>query len=172
MSESPAYADKSVIGIVLDAEQSSVLLVKRRDVPVWVLPGGGIDPQESPEQAVVREVLEETGFSVAISRQVAEYSPLNRLAKVTYVYACSVLEGHSALGPESKEVGFFPLDHLPQEFFHIHKEWLDDCLKNEPFVIRHPIYSVTYLNLFKYLIKRPLWVVRIFFSRMGFPFNN
>lgn len=30
----------------------------------WTLPGGGIDPGESPAAAVVREVLEETGFEV------------------------------------------------------------------------------------------------------------
>ncbi len=41
--------------VVFDDEKRNVLLVKRRDVPVWVLPGGGIDPGESPEDAAVRE---------------------------------------------------------------------------------------------------------------------
>lgn len=38
-----------------------LLLVKRRDVPVWVFPGGGIEKGETPERAVVREVFEESG---------------------------------------------------------------------------------------------------------------
>jgi 8-oxo-dGTP pyrophosphatase MutT (NUDIX family) len=32
---------------------SKILLIKRRDIPVWVLPGGGIDQGESPETAAV-----------------------------------------------------------------------------------------------------------------------
>lgn len=32
----------------------------------WTLPGGGIDPGEDPADAVVREVMEETGYQVAV----------------------------------------------------------------------------------------------------------
>ena len=53
---------QSVYGIVFNAERTEVLLVKRRDIPVWVLPGGGLDPDESEAEGAVREVLEETGL--------------------------------------------------------------------------------------------------------------
>ncbi|ESQ76980.1 NUDIX domain-containing protein [Asticcacaulis sp. AC402] len=36
------------------------------------LPGGALDPGETPEQAVVREFLEETGLEVAVGRQVTQ----------------------------------------------------------------------------------------------------
>jgi 8-oxo-dGTP pyrophosphatase MutT (NUDIX family) len=48
---------------VLDGER--LLLTKRSDNGQWCLPGGGIDPGERPAEAAEREVLEETGLTVA-----------------------------------------------------------------------------------------------------------
>ena len=83
----------AVYGIIFSKEREMVLLIKRRDVPVWVLPGGGIDPGETPEIAVVREMKEETGFEVKIVRQVAEYLPINKLTQVSFFYECEILSG-------------------------------------------------------------------------------
>src|ERR1041385_7501018 len=54
----------SVTALVFD-EQRRVLLVRpsTRDT-VWVAPGGAVDPDEQPQDAVVREVWEETGLLV------------------------------------------------------------------------------------------------------------
>ena len=51
-----------------------VLLVLRDDFNVWALPGGGVDPNESLVQAAMREVREETGLVVTLSRLVGFYS--------------------------------------------------------------------------------------------------
>ena len=91
---------ESVAGIVFSPDRSSVLLIQRRDVPVWVLPGGGIEPLESAEDAAVREILEETGFTVKADRLVGEYTPINRLSKRTHLYECSILGGEAALSAE------------------------------------------------------------------------
>lgn len=53
----------SVTAVVFD-EDSRVLLVKHSNGGVWVPPGGAVDPDESPVDAVVREVWEETGLRV------------------------------------------------------------------------------------------------------------
>lgn len=54
-------------------ESQQILLVKRKDVPLWDLPGGRVDPGESAEEAAVREVLEETGYNAALSAKIGVY---------------------------------------------------------------------------------------------------
>lgn len=57
----------SVTGLVFD-EQDRILLVRHSNGGVWVAPGGAIDPDEAPQDAVVREVWEETGLYVEPTR--------------------------------------------------------------------------------------------------------
>ena len=54
----------AVTAIVYD-DEGRVLLVKHSNRGVWVAPGGAVDPDERPVDAVVREVWEETGLLVA-----------------------------------------------------------------------------------------------------------
>lgn len=163
---------KSAIAIIFNPSKTELLLIKRRDVPVWVLPGGGIEDNEAPAAAAVREALEETGLTVKIERQVADYQPINRLASQTYTFECSVLNGDPAIGAETKEIQFFPLDQLPSSFFFVHREWVQDALKYEPFLISRKLDSVTYLGLFLYFMKHPTHVLRALFARFGFPYNT
>jgi 8-oxo-dGTP pyrophosphatase MutT (NUDIX family) len=53
----------SVTGVIFD-QQRRLLMVLHADRRIWVLPGGCIDPGETPVDAVVREVWEETGLRV------------------------------------------------------------------------------------------------------------
>jgi len=62
----------SVTGIVYD-ERDRILLVRQSADGVWSAPGGSIDPQETPADAVVREVWEETGLYVAPVRLLGVY---------------------------------------------------------------------------------------------------
>lgn len=162
----------AAIGIIFNKSRDQVLLVKRRDVPVWVLPGGGIDPGESPEEAVCRELHEETGLDTEVMRKIAEYIPANKLASFTYFFECRATGGTPSPTEESLEARFYPIDSLPKNLFHIHKEFLEDALVNRPFVIQKVLNQVSYSQLIKYFLRHPLRVLRFGLSRIGLPLNQ
>lgn len=165
---------KAAIGIVFSKDRKKVLLVKRRDVPVWVLPGGGIEDNETAETAVERELFEETSLHVKTSRTVGQYLPINRLTSETFVFECSCDSIPEKIAPqeETLEVAFFPLENLPRFFFFLHQEWLNDALLNMPCVIIRPTTSVTWWTLAKIVATHPLLLLRYLLSRMGLPLNS
>lgn len=163
--------EQSVIGVIFDEKRRSVLLIQRRDVPVWVLPGGGLEKDEKPEAGVVREVLEETGFSAEIIRKVGEYTPLNRMARFTHLFECRIVTGKATLSDESKAVQFFPLDALPKLFPPPYGEWVQEAYQNGP-LIQRPLTSVNYRTLFKYFLLHPLLVGRFILSKIGLTINT
>jgi ADP-ribose pyrophosphatase YjhB (NUDIX family) len=51
--------------VVLD-DEDRVLLVHHNKIGMWLYPGGHVDPNETPAEAAVREVVEETGVQVVV----------------------------------------------------------------------------------------------------------
>lgn len=78
-----------------------VLLIHRikGDKEYWVLPGGGIESEESPEQACHREVKEETGLDICIERILLSFA--NEGRKETYFIA-KPTGGNLGLGEPEK----------------------------------------------------------------------
>ena len=162
----------SVNAIVLSEDKKKILLIKRRDVPLWVIPGGAIDEGESPEDAVLRELQEETGCHTAIVRKVCVYLPINRLTGTVHVFTCKVVSGAPKTGSETGDIGFFDLDRLPRPFFHVHKEMIQDAFDETSDLTEKKLTQVTYTNLFIYFLRHPLRVFRFALSQLGFPINT
>jgi len=150
---------------------SKILLIKRRDIPVWVLPGGGIDQGESPETAACREMEEETGYQVKIVRKIAEYTPTNRLAKLTHFYEVQAIAGAPKTGAETRAVEFFDLDHLPL-LPPPYRHWIADAAAHHPKVLNKNVEGVNYRTLLKLLIQHPVLVGRFLLTKLGIHING
>lgn len=88
--------------LILD-DEGRVLLVRRADDGLWAMPGGWVEPGETPELAVVRETLEETGLVVSARRLL---HTARRAGSVHHIYDCVVLGGELRPSHESTEVAF------------------------------------------------------------------
>lgn len=117
----PRQVVKCVGAVVHDAE-GRLLLIQRGHEPHqgrWSLPGGRIEAGESPEEAVVREVFEETGLMVTPGHPVGHVTiPADRLVFDIVDFACSLSapDPRPVAGDDAAAVRFADratLDDLP-----------------------------------------------------------
>jgi len=98
--------------VIFDTDKN-ILLVKstyNRFHP-WGLPGGSLEYGEHPEEAVIREVLEETHLNICIERLllVNSWTP----DRVGLYYLCTITGGTFSPSDEVSEFAYFSLDDLP-----------------------------------------------------------
>ena len=109
------YADPKVATGVVVERDGGILLVRRNHEPAmgrWAFPSGFVDAGEVVEDAAVREVIEETGVTVRLDGLLGVYSePGNQVVFVAF--AGTPIAGEPAPGDEAFEVGYFPVDALP-----------------------------------------------------------
>ena|SRR5437879_6069235 len=112
-------------------EEGNVLLALRRDIAWWNLPGGGMEIGETVEEAVVREVLEETGLVVTVERLLSVYSKPQK-QEIVLGFICRRIGGELMATEESSECQFFPPDQLPSRLLPKHRQRVEDALLNQP----------------------------------------
>lgn len=113
-------------------KDGKILLTRRRDLPVWVAPGGHMDQGETVQACCLRETKEETGLDVEIVRLVGLYA--RRQGKngpvlwLTFLFLCRVLGGAPRVSSETTAIDFWPLGKLPLNTLSWHRRYLSDTL--------------------------------------------
>lgn len=101
MAATPKHS-VSVAGIVV-RDDDRVLVIKRDDNGHWEAPGGVLELDESFEDGVRREVLEETGLAVTVERLTGVYKNLTH-GIVALVYRCRPAGGDPHVTKEAREI--------------------------------------------------------------------
>ncbi len=123
-------------------EKGEILLQKRKDVNQWCIISGHVEFGETIEQAVLREIEEETNCAANIIRFIGVYSsPVSQTYSyhdrtVQYVTSyfeakltTEITEGFS--NNETQELKFFSTDQLPDDLATINPYWLSDAITKE-----------------------------------------
>ncbi|XP_010889730.1 diphosphoinositol polyphosphate phosphohydrolase 1 isoform X2 [Esox lucius] len=74
-----------------ESEEEVLLVSSSRDPDKWIVPGGGMEPEEEPNVAAVREVCEEAGVKGTLGRLLGIFENTDRKHR-TYVYVLIVTE--------------------------------------------------------------------------------
>jgi 8-oxo-dGTP diphosphatase len=123
----------TVDGIILS--NNLLLLIKRKNNPFkdfWALPGGFIEYNEKSEDAVIREVLEETGLVTRVKKLVGVYSDPNRDPRghtISIVYEIEIINGKIQSGDDASEVKFFNINNIPDRLSFDHDKIIKDYLR-------------------------------------------
>ncbi|HET7529641.1 MAG TPA: NUDIX domain-containing protein [Mycobacteriales bacterium] len=101
-------------GAVVRDEAGRLLLVRRGRPPglgSWSLPGGRVEPGETPDQAAAREVLEETGLVVEVGELLQTVVIWDGTYRV-HDFAATVVGGDLAAGDDAADARWCTVDEV------------------------------------------------------------
>ncbi len=146
LAKAPDSVRPGACAVIFD-DDGKVLLEHRSDNGFWGLPGGAVEVGESVEQAVEREVMEETALQVDVKRLVGVYSDPrhynissypdgNVVHWVTVVFECIRVDGELRISDESTDIRYFNVEDLPENTLRSHALRVSDAMNPDsgPFI--------------------------------------
>jgi 8-oxo-dGTP diphosphatase len=131
------FSGKTVTAII-EFSGDRILLVKRGTAVFkgyWALPGGRVDAGETAEQAVVREVKEETGLDVSVLKRIGDYRETGVHDGIEYDYQPTCFLTRRVGGmvkrqeKEIEEIQLFSLSELPKKLAFEHSVMVRDYVR-------------------------------------------
>lgn len=126
--------------IIFNETKQKALLTQRADNKQWCLPSGGVDPGETVEETCNREVYEETGLNVRVTRFVGVYSDPHRMVEypdgnkvhvVALSFEAEIIGGELGLSDETTDFDYFTPEEMEKlDMLLNHKERILDAYKN------------------------------------------
>ncbi len=108
---------RAAVAAMIFDEQGRVLLFKHTYRKFeWGIPAGGLEYNEQPDKAIVREFFEETGMQIKVEKiLLAESSKEDR--NISLIYLCKIVSGTFKESSEISEMKYFDVNELPQMLF-------------------------------------------------------
>lgn len=134
------FRDPKVAAVAFIHNNSEVLLVRRAMEPEkgkWALPGGYVDANEDPRHAAIREVKEETGLEVAITRLldvifIPPSNGENSVRPIVIIFEATVIKGKIQPQDDVDKVEWFTPDNLPELAFKSTYQTIQQWLEEQP----------------------------------------
>jgi 8-oxo-dGTP diphosphatase len=120
------------MAVVLTPDRGQVLLLRREVFILWDLPGGGIERNEEPASAAVRECREETGYAIEVDRDVGRYlhqSVYGRGDQLTHAFRAHAVGGKpKSIGLEITGLRWSSVTNLPRGLEPLQRRIIADAL--------------------------------------------
>jgi 8-oxo-dGTP diphosphatase len=106
-------------------DDARILLIRRRDLGTWEMPGGFVERGEALWDAAVRECFEECRVHAQEGPLVGVYHR-PRQDLTVFVFRCRYVEGDPSSTDEASESDWFPMDQLPEPMVEVVRERIED----------------------------------------------
>lgn len=130
-------------------EEGRILLAKRKDYPLWDLPGGTVEKEEPLENCAIRETEEETGYIISIRRKIGEYYQ-PQYDDMQYLFLGELNGGSPIMdGPETEKVEWFSPTKLPLLMIPNRRKQIKNYLKHRNMIVEDSI-TVSHFRILLY----------------------
>ncbi|WP_430786764.1 NUDIX hydrolase [Virgibacillus flavescens] len=139
---------------VIFNKEGHILLAKRKDYPLWDLPGGTLEKDERLESCAVRETEEETGYIISVTRKIGEYYQPQH-DDLQHIFLGEI-EGGSPIenGPETETLEWFNPKRLPMLMILNRRKQINNFMRHKNTVIKDFItVSPFKISIFKVFLR-------------------